>query len=148
MLKIIAALIMIESGGDPSAHNKQSDAVGLLQITPIVVDECNRIIGFNHYTLEDRWNQGHSRAMAALYLSFWCNYIRENTGNIDCTPILCAKIWRAGPTSILMDVAWNLDGYTDRLRSLIFQWDQHNVKIDPTTGFPSIIEQRKLKGVD
>jgi len=32
-------IIQIESGGDPNAYNKKSGAIGLMQITPIVLEE-------------------------------------------------------------------------------------------------------------
>ena len=51
----ILALAKIESNNNPKAHNKKTDAAGLLQITPIYVKEVN-IYSKIQYTLEDRFD--------------------------------------------------------------------------------------------
>lgn len=71
---IITALISIESGGFVRAHNLKEDAVGILQIRPIMVKEVNRILELQgaegNYTLEDRWNVQKSRRMCTYFLSY------------------------------------------------------------------------------
>lgn len=47
------ALIWVESKGDSNAVGSNSD-VGVLQITPILVEDCNRILKYEAFTLEDR----------------------------------------------------------------------------------------------
>ena len=47
------ALIWVESKGDSKAIGSKND-VGVLQITPILVEDCNRIIKYEAFTLEDR----------------------------------------------------------------------------------------------
>lgn len=47
------ALIWVESKGDGKAVGSNND-VGVLQITPIVVEDVNRIIKYDAYNLEDR----------------------------------------------------------------------------------------------
>lgn len=47
------ALIWVESKGDSKAVGKNND-VGVLQITPIIIKDINRILGCEVYTLEDR----------------------------------------------------------------------------------------------
>ena len=64
----IWALEQIESGADPEAIGDDGLAVGILQITPIMVAEVNRILGHQRYTLEDRKCVNCSRAMAAIAL--------------------------------------------------------------------------------
>lgn len=44
---LIPAIIQVESSGNPNAFNKNSGAIGLMQITPIVLKEYNEING--HY---------------------------------------------------------------------------------------------------
>ena len=41
---IISAMIKVESAGNDSAYNLKEDAVGCLQIRPIMVREVNRIL--------------------------------------------------------------------------------------------------------
>lgn len=47
------ALIWVESKGDSKAVGSKDD-VGVLQITPILVEDCNRILKCETFTLEDR----------------------------------------------------------------------------------------------
>ena len=59
-------IIEIESGGNSQAFNKASGAIGLMQITPIVVDEYNQVTAsYPGVNLDD------------LYDSFWNRYIGE-----------------------------------------------------------------------
>lgn len=53
---MVYAFAMVESRGNQEAYNEREDAVGLLQIRPIMVREANRIAGEDVYTLEDRWD--------------------------------------------------------------------------------------------
>jgi hypothetical protein len=48
---LIAAIIQVESGGDTLAYNSKEDAVGCLQIRPIMVREVNRLLGKDSFTL-------------------------------------------------------------------------------------------------
>lgn len=68
--KFIEALIYVESGGDPYAVGKTDDA-GILQITPIYVEEVNRILGKNTFTLEDRFNTKRSLEMFDIYQQYY-----------------------------------------------------------------------------
>lgn len=49
----IKALILVESGDKNCAIGSKDD-VGVLQIRKVIVDDCNRILGYNKYTYEDR----------------------------------------------------------------------------------------------
>ena len=53
---MVYAFAMVESRGNHLAHNERENAVGLLQIRPIMVMEANRIVGEDIYTLDDRWD--------------------------------------------------------------------------------------------
>ena len=68
--KFIEALIYVESGGDPYAVGRTNDA-GVLQITPIYVEEVNRILGKNTFTLEDRFNTKRSLEMFCIYQQYY-----------------------------------------------------------------------------
>ena len=61
--KLIAAIIQVESGGDTLAYNLAEDAVGCLQIRPIMVREINRLLGKDSFTLYDRWSKAKSIQM-------------------------------------------------------------------------------------
>jgi len=60
---LIAAIIQVESGGDTLAYNCKEDAVGCLQIRPIMVREVNRLLGKDSFKLKDRWSKAKSIQM-------------------------------------------------------------------------------------
>lgn len=55
----IEALIYVESKGDRMAVGSRND-VGVLQITPIMLEDANRIVGEERYTLDDRKDRDKS----------------------------------------------------------------------------------------
>lgn len=57
---LLNAFIYIESKGVNDTINKASGAVGCLQIMPILIDEANRLLKCNKYTLSDRTNRRKS----------------------------------------------------------------------------------------
>lgn len=89
---LLAALIAIESGGDPSAIGDGGKAVGCLQIHPVMVADCNRILAGRgeafRYTIDDRYSEAHSRAMAVIYLRHYCP-----NGSAE----QMARCWNGGP---------------------------------------------------
>lgn len=72
--ELIAALIHVESSGNELAYNASTDAVGCLQICPIMVQEVNNILqrqNIEHrYDLQDRWNCIASREMFEIWASY------------------------------------------------------------------------------
>lgn len=61
---VLNAMIIVESGGDKNAHAKSEQAVGILQIRPIMIREVNRILRINkskiRYRKKDRWSREKS----------------------------------------------------------------------------------------
>ena len=51
--KFVQALIYVESKGNKNAIGTKDD-VGVLQIRHTIVDDCNRIVGYEKYSLNDR----------------------------------------------------------------------------------------------
>ena len=72
---VIDAIIEVESEGDAKAVDKSGKSCGILQITPVLVQECNRILEKrNHrkrYTMKDRFSVKKSKEMFILYQSFY-----------------------------------------------------------------------------
>lgn len=70
---VIEAIIKVESKGNPNAVNGNRKCVGILQITPVLVNECNKTLremkSSKRYTLNDRKNPMKSREMFILYQS-------------------------------------------------------------------------------
>ena len=83
---LIDAIIYVESRGDIKAHNISEDAVGCLQIRPIMLREVNRLLGYNKYQLSDRWNKVKSIEMF--------NVIKEHTTNPTNEKL--ARNWNGG----------------------------------------------------
>lgn len=83
---LIDAIIYVESRGDINAYNAKENAVGCLQIRPIMLKEVNRLLGYNKYKLADRWNKQKSIQMF--------NVIKEHTTNP--TDEKLARNWNGG----------------------------------------------------
>jgi soluble lytic murein transglycosylase-like protein len=60
---LLNAVMAVESNFDTMAYNAKEDAVGCLQIRPIMVREVNRLLGEDKYTLKDRWSKAKSIEM-------------------------------------------------------------------------------------
>ena len=95
-----AAVCQKESHGDPNACARGEDAVGITQIRPVMVKECNRIarlLGLKaRWTLDDRWNPAKSREMYDVYLAYWSARYQARTGKVAGPEIWC-KMWNGGP---------------------------------------------------
>lgn len=93
---LFQAISEVESHGNPKAVNAAEDAVGLVQIRKICVDDVNRILRHKKYTYADRYDPARSREMFDVYL----NYYRENTlrrhGKPESYENL-ARLWNGGP---------------------------------------------------
>jgi len=70
---LLDAIAEVESGGDPNAYNEAENAAGLYQIRPIYVKDCNRLCGYNEFSLADRYNPDRARMMVAVYLKHYGN---------------------------------------------------------------------------
>lgn len=62
----ILALAKVESNNNPKAHNKKTDAAGLLQITPIYIKEINKY-SIYQFSLEDRFDSLKSIQMFKIF---------------------------------------------------------------------------------
>lgn len=69
--KLTEAIIQVESEGNPRAINRKTNAVGVLQQTPIYVKEVNRILGKKKYSLNDRYNKTKAIEMFNIYQSYY-----------------------------------------------------------------------------
>lgn len=91
---VIEAIILVESEGNPKAVGGNS--VGVLQITPIAVRECNYILksrgSKKSYTLADRFDVTKSKEMFLLIQS------KYNPSN-DIEKAI--RLWNGGPNYCL-----------------------------------------------
>jgi hypothetical protein len=70
---VMEAIIQVESSGN--RHAKNGNQVGAMQITPILVKDCNNILkqrkSKKRYTLEDRFSIEKSKEMFLLIQSWY-----------------------------------------------------------------------------
>ena len=89
---LVDVLILVESAGNERAYNKKENAVGCLQIRPIMVREVNRILrkqnSKQRFTKEDRWDCGLSKEM--FYI--WRDYHHQISNDE-----IIARNWNGGP---------------------------------------------------
>ncbi len=86
--RILPAIEHVESSGRADAVGDGGKAVGILQIHPVMVEDCNRIVGEDRWTLEDRLCPDESRAMFRVY----SNHYSKNASDE-----VIAKRWNGGP---------------------------------------------------
>jgi hypothetical protein len=89
--EIWPAICYVESRGNPTAWNAAESAAGIAQIRPVVVADCNRILGQTRFTLASRWDPREARAMFDLYTG---HYSRGYAGD---RAEIAARIWNGGP---------------------------------------------------
>jgi hypothetical protein len=95
LFKLISAMIMVESGGNPNAFNIKENAAGVLQIRPIMVAELNRL-GIE-FSLDDRY----SRTKSVEAFEKWVKL--KNYTN----PEVIARKWNGGPSGHLKPTTFN-----------------------------------------
>jgi hypothetical protein len=87
---VMDAIIQVESKGNPRAVCGRY--VGVLQISPVLVKECNNILrsrGIKKtYSLSDRFNEQKSREMFVIIQSF-----HNPTHNVE----KAIRMWNGGP---------------------------------------------------
>lgn len=87
--KVIDAIVKVESKGNASAKSK--DCVGILQIRPILVADCNEYLKMmgkkKRYTLGDRFSLEKSKEMFILYQKRY-----NPTNNVE----KAIRLWNGG----------------------------------------------------
>lgn len=109
---LINAMILVESEGNDSAYCRHEEAVGCLQIRPIMLAECNRILKLQKssisYNLLDRWSREKSIEIF--------NIINKHH-NKNATYEEIARFWNGGPK-------WADKGATKKY------WENVYIKLD------------------
>lgn len=91
-------LSRIESDRNPIARNDEANAQGILQITPIMKEDCTRIAhkDFNPFSVKDSFE------MMMIYQGHYMRLTKPDLGSeeqIFHTITLCLIKWRLGPMS-------------------------------------------------
>lgn len=88
--QLVHSLILVESNNGRFLHDTLNhDAIGILQIRPVLVDEVNRFVGHNKYQYDDRWDSIKSIEMFRLYQNKYNPHYDFERG---------CRIWNGGPT--------------------------------------------------
>lgn len=90
--KIMNAIIQVESRGNAKAHNANGDCIGILQITPTLVKQCNIWLknqkSSKRYTLKDRYDVGKSKEMFIMIQEHY-----NPSHNVE----KAIRLWNGGP---------------------------------------------------
>jgi len=90
--RLMHSMIHVESRGNDSSFCEKENAVGCLQIRPIMVKEVNRFLrklgNEKRYTLNERWSRKKSIEMFRV----WYNY-RHSESTLE----VIARSWNGGP---------------------------------------------------
>lgn len=104
---VIEAIAMVESEGNPKRVSRNGLYVGYLQISEILVRECNRITGYKKYTYADRYDKQKSINMFIDYQEF-----HNKTGNME----KAIRLWNSGDVNCMMRKA-RTEGYYKKVMS-------------------------------
>ena len=104
---VIEAIAMVECEGNPKRVSRNGLYVGYLQISEILVRECNRIAGYKKYTYADRYDKQKSINMFIDYQEF-----HNKTGNME----KAIRLWNSGDVNCMMRKA-RTEGYYKKVMS-------------------------------
>ena len=92
---VINTLCLVESDNNPKAIGDFGEAHGVLQIHPVMVKECNRLLGRDEFTLADRFNAKRSKYMATVFLSHQITRHKKYKGTYP-DELTLANAWNKG----------------------------------------------------
>ena len=107
--KLLHALKMAESGCKSDAIGDNGNAVGILQLHKVYVDDANRIVGYDKYNYTDRYDVRKSEEITLIVLAHYGDIYEHTTGK-PCTDEVLARIHNLGYTNRDSDlgiVYWN-----------------------------------------
>lgn len=89
--KLIDAIIHVESRNLDSAVNRRSNAVGCMQIRPIMVEDVNRILRKKQFPLEYDLHDRYKRDKSLQMFYIWKSYYHRSS-NLETI----ARCWNGG----------------------------------------------------
>ena len=102
---VIQAIAMVESECHPNKVSRNGLYVGYLQISEILVRECNRIVGYKKYTYADRYDKQKSIDMFIDYQEHY-----NPDGNME----RAIRLWNSGDLKCMTRKA-RTEGYYQRV---------------------------------
>ena len=104
---VIEAIAMVESERQPNKVSRNGLYVGYLQMSEILVRECNRIVGYKKYTYADRYDKQKSIDMFIDYQEYY-----NPDGNME----RAIRLWNSGDLKC-MSRKMRTEGYYKRVMS-------------------------------
>lgn len=104
---VIEAIAQVESERNPLAVSKNGRYVGYLQISEILVRECNSIAGYNKYTLADRKNRQKS-------IDMFIDFMERHNPSGDMERAI--RLWNSGDRNCMSRKS-RTEGYYRRVMS-------------------------------
>ena len=102
---VIEAIEQVESEGKEDAVSRNGRYVGCLQISEILVRQCNLIVGYDKYTYDDRLDREKSHEMFIVYQEYY-----NKDGNME----LAIRLWNSGDLQCMKRKA-RTEGYYRRV---------------------------------
>ena len=100
-VKLVDALIQVESKGNLDAIGDGGKAIGCLQIHKEVIDDVNKHYPNYYreklYTVDDAFCKDKAIEICWLYLKYWGNQYKRKHNKIP-TKEVYVRIWNGGPT--------------------------------------------------
>jgi hypothetical protein len=94
ILSILPTLCTVESNNDPLSVGDYGDAIGILQIHKICVDDVNRVYNTT-YTHEDMFDEELSKEVFILYLTYGA-VVYKNKFNRYPNEEELVRMWNGG----------------------------------------------------
>lgn len=104
---VIEAIAQVESERNPNAVSRNGCYVGYLQISKILVNECNAIAGYKKYTYDDRKDRQKS-------IDMFIDFMEKHNpgGNME----RAIRLWNSGDRNCMSRKA-RTEGYYRRVMS-------------------------------
>ena len=102
---VVDAIEQVESEGKEDAVSRNGRYVGCLQISEILVRQCNLIVGYDKFTYEDRFDREKSHEMFIVYQEYY-----NKDGNME----LAIRLWNSGDLQC-MKRKYRTEGYYRRV---------------------------------
>lgn len=84
---VIEAIEQVESEGRTNAVSRNKKWVGCLQISEVLVRQCNQIVGYEKYSYNDRYSREKSHEMFIVYQEYF-----NKEGNME----KAIRLWNSG----------------------------------------------------
>lgn len=107
---LIPYLAQVESNHNPMAVGDSGNALGVLQIWDVVVQDVNRVSG-SSYVHTDAYDVQTAQYMCVVYLTHYGKHYERTTGR-PCTYEVLARMWNGGPKGYTKEAT---DKYWDKV---------------------------------